>query len=97
MLPERFKRSMQIKREPSQRPLVVSDPEPLEIPGWTTGAFEAPQYTNTQTDVEVYERYVAGKYGPPPPPKDQKDVFAQYRAAAIPSRDLFSQYQHDQV
>ncbi|KAF2808112.1 uncharacterized protein BDZ99DRAFT_73509 [Mytilinidion resinicola] len=97
ILPERFKRSMQLKRVNSQRPLVISDPQVLEIPDWATEAFESPRYTNTAMDVEVYERYVAGKYGPPPPPKDHGEIFAQYRAAAIPSKDLFAQYRDEFV
>jgi hypothetical protein len=49
------------------------------IPEWEFEALELPQRVHSPVDEITYDRYVAGMYGPPAPPKDTRELFEQYR------------------
>ncbi|OCL10226.1 hypothetical protein AOQ84DRAFT_3271 [Glonium stellatum] len=75
---DRLRRSFQ--RPNNLRPLVISDPQVVEIPDWVAQAYDPPrQISSPKDNLDVYDRYLAGQYGPPPPPKDHKYILDQYR------------------
>ncbi|KAH7118798.1 hypothetical protein B0J11DRAFT_76877 [Dendryphion nanum] len=78
--------SGQIKRLPfgrssSPRQLEISKPRPhppaVEIPEWEFETLAASP--KSPEDEQNYDRYLAGRYGPPVPPKDSRELFDQYR------------------
>lgn len=78
--------SGQIKRLPfgrssSPRQLEISrprlQPHASEIPEWEFETFAASP--KSPEDEINYDRYLAGRYGPPVPPKDSRDLFDQHR------------------
>lgn len=78
--------SGQIKRIPlgrgkSVRDVGISRPRPqaVEIPEWEFQTLETPQADRSPVDEHTYDRYLAGMYGPPAPPKDSRRLFDQYR------------------
>jgi hypothetical protein len=78
--------SGQIKRLPfgrtnSPRNIDISRPRPpaVMIPEWEFEALQLPRPTRSPVNEQNYDRYLAGMYGPPAPPKDIRKVFDQYR------------------
>ncbi|KAF2195321.1 hypothetical protein K469DRAFT_649142 [Zopfia rhizophila CBS 207.26] len=74
-----IKRTLHIRRSSSPRQASISMPQPVEIPEWEFETLQSSSAMNSPVDIDIYDRYLAGKYGPPPPPKDSKDLFDQYR------------------
>ncbi|KAF2274833.1 uncharacterized protein EI97DRAFT_459800 [Westerdykella ornata] len=68
-------------RNPSPRITEISSPPPraLEIPEWEFEAFHITQRPQSPIDEQSYDRYLAGMYGPPAPPKDIRQLLDQYR------------------
>ncbi|KAF2200785.1 hypothetical protein GQ43DRAFT_60387 [Delitschia confertaspora ATCC 74209] len=72
-------------RHRNVREIEISAPRAApRIPEWefrTLGPVTTPPRTRSTSplDVHDYDRYLAGQYGPLPPPKDSKDLFDQYR------------------
>ena len=70
---DRLRRSLQ--RGNNQRPLVILDPQIVEIPDWVAQAYDPPRHINSpKDDLDIYNWYLAGQYGPPSPPKDHKYI-----------------------
>lgn len=78
--------SGQIRRIPfarnnGARNLEISRPRPqaMEIPDWEFGTLESPRQARSPVEEITYEQYVMGKFGPPAPPKDSRQLFDEYR------------------
>ncbi|KAF2742699.1 hypothetical protein M011DRAFT_259545 [Sporormia fimetaria CBS 119925] len=55
-------------------------PQPAQIPEWEFETFDISQRPQSPTQNALsYDRYLAGMYGPPAPPKDSRELFEQYR------------------
>jgi len=53
-----------------------------QIPEWEFETLATPPTRSRPTsplEMVYYDRYVAGMYGPPPPPKDSGRLFEEYR------------------
>ncbi|KAF2115447.1 hypothetical protein BDV96DRAFT_646443 [Lophiotrema nucula] len=71
------------KRSNSPREMDISGPQAVEIPEWEFQSLESPRTGPQRSPLDIisYERYLAGNYGPAPPPKDSRELFDQYRRA----------------
>ncbi|KAF2001441.1 hypothetical protein P154DRAFT_619451 [Amniculicola lignicola CBS 123094] len=74
-----IKRSLHLGRKQTQQQAEISRPQAVEIPEWEFQALESPRAARFPVNGEEYDRYVAGRYGPPAPPKDSRTLFEQYR------------------
>ncbi|KAF2268419.1 hypothetical protein CC78DRAFT_613127 [Lojkania enalia] len=74
-----LRRSLPFRRSHSPRQVDISRPQAVEIPEWEFETLQSARLSNSPLDVETYERYLAGHYGPAPPPKDSRELFDQYR------------------
>ncbi|KAF2653006.1 hypothetical protein K491DRAFT_780614 [Lophiostoma macrostomum CBS 122681] len=66
-------------RSSSPRNLEISRPQAVEIPNWEFAAIQSPRAAHSPADEHTYDRYLAGMYGPPAPPKDSRHLFDEYR------------------
>ncbi|ORY13247.1 hypothetical protein BCR34DRAFT_272103 [Clohesyomyces aquaticus] len=74
-----LKRSLHIRQSSNLRPVEISAPQAVEIPEWEFVALRGTPRASSPVDVNSYNLYLAGHFGPPPPPKDSRDLFEQYR------------------
>jgi hypothetical protein len=79
-----FKR-LPFGRASSPRSMDISGPLPQAVPGqipeweFEFDILQTPPRVHSPVDDMSYHRYVAGRFGPPVPPKDTRELFEQYR------------------
>lgn len=75
----RVSSSLRFTRSTSPRNVDISTPQMVEIPEWEFDTLESPRPVHSPLEEITYDRYVQGRFGPPAPPKDSREIFYQYR------------------